>query len=234
MLELQDFSCGYGGTAAVESLNCTFAAGALTALLGPNGAGKTSTLMAVMGHVAPMGGRILFEGRDITNRPPVDRSKIGIAVVPEGRQLFGDLTVEENLIVGGYSLPVAAARAEQEQVYSLFPRLAERRAQISGSLSGGEQQMLAIGRALMAKPKLLLIDELSLGLMPKMVDVCIEALTRVRQNGLTIVLVEQNTSRALSIADHVYVLASGRCVMHGSSAEVKDNTEIFEAYVGIH
>ena len=170
MLTLEALRCGYGPVEVVHGLSMEVPAGSVLALLGPNGAGKTSALMAVMGHVGIRSGRILIEGADITRRRATDRVGLGIALVPEGRQLFSDLTVDENLTVGGYAHPASRDRAKRDRVFALFPRLFERRTQIAGSMSGGEQQMLAIGRALMAEPRLLLVDELSLGLMPKMVD----------------------------------------------------------------
>ncbi|RJR47951.1 MAG: ABC transporter ATP-binding protein [Desulfobacteraceae bacterium] len=233
MLRLESLSCGYGPVRAVHDLSFEVEKGALFALLGPNGAGKTSTIMAIMGHVDVQAGRIFFESEEMTGRPAMDRVKEGIAVVPEGRLLFTDLSVDENLIVGGYALPRSEYAENRERVFSLFPRLAERHKQIAGSLSGGEQQMLAIGRALMSKPKFLLVDELSLGLMPKMVDLCFEALLTLKRNGLTILLVEQNTARALDIADEVCILASGRLVYRGSSGEAKEKQGLFETYLGV-
>jgi branched-chain amino acid transport system ATP-binding protein len=232
MLRLEHLSCGYGELRAVEDLSVEVPAGALLALLGPNGAGKTSTIMAIMGHTTISSGQILFEGRNITRAPAVKRAAFGIALVPEGRRLFADLTVEENLTVGGYSRAFAHDAANRERVYSLFPLLRDRRKQIAGSMSGGEQQMLAIGRALMAEPKLLLIDELSLGLMPKMVDLCFDALAALRRDGLTVVLVEQNTTRALEIADTVCVLASGSVVFSGPAAAAKTDVALFETFLG--
>jgi branched-chain amino acid transport system ATP-binding protein len=232
MLQLERLSCGYGALRAVEDLSFEVSAGALLALLGPNGAGKTSTIMAIMGHTTIRSGKILFEGSDITREPAVKRAPLGIALVPEGRRLFVDLTVEENLTVGGYSRALARDAVNRERVFELFPRLRDRRKQVAGSMSGGEQQMLAIGRALMAEPKLLLIDELSLGLMPKMVDLCFEALAQLRRRGLTVVLVEQNTTRALEIADSVCVLASGSVVFSGPAAVALDDAELFETYLG--
>ncbi len=233
MLRLEGFGCGYGKVRAVEGLDLGVVEGEIFALLGPNGAGKTSTIMAIMGHVAVHTGRIVVDGKDITRTPAVDRVKHGISVVPEGRQLFPDLTVDENLTVGGYALPKARDPEQRETVFTLFPVLANRRRQMAGSLSGGEQQMLAIGRALMAQPKLLLVDELSLGLMPKMVDQCFEALATLRGRGFTILMVEQNTARALDIADHVCVLASGAAVYTGTAADTRENEEIFEKYLGV-
>ena len=233
MLRLENFSCGYGKVRAVEGLNLSVVKGEIYALLGPNGAGKTSTLMAVMGHVAVHSGRIIVDGEDITTTSAVDRVKYGLSIAPEGRQLFPDLSVDENLTVGGYTLSKVREREQRDTVFSLFPLLAERRRQMAGSLSGGEQQMLAIGRALMAGPKLLLVDELSLGLMPKIVDQCFAALATLRERGFTILMVEQNSTRALEVADHVCVLASGACVYTGTAADTRENEEIFEKYLGV-
>ncbi len=180
LLDVQNFSCGYGEMIAVRELAFTIEAGQILALLGPNGAGKTSTILAIMGHVAIKAGSLQVGGTDITRLPALRRSALGLALVPEGRRLFSDLTVAENLTVGGYSRSRADEKRNLARVFELFPRLSERRLQLSASLSGGEQQMLAIGRALMSQPKLLLVDELSLGLMPKMVDLCIAALPAAR------------------------------------------------------
>jgi branched-chain amino acid transport system ATP-binding protein len=189
--------------------------------------------MAVMGHVAIQRGQVRCEGRDITRLAAVKRAQLGIAVVPEGRLLFTDLTVEQNLLVGGYAHSAATSKQKMEEVFALFPRLAERRTQIAQSMSGGEQQMLAIGRALMARPKLLMVDELSLGLMPKNFEVCLEALLTLRAHGMTILLVEQNTTRALEVADHVCVLASGRCTYQGRPETLRGDRAVFDAYLGI-
>ena len=233
MLKLEDLSCGYGAVRAVHDLSFDLPAGSVLALLGPNGAGKTSTIMAIMGHVDIYAGRILYEGADITRRAATDRAGLGIALVPEGRQLFPDLTVEENLTVGGYTHSRARDRVNRERVYRVFPRLHERTTQLAGSLSGGEQQMLAIGRALMADPRLLLVDELSLGLMPKMVDLCLQALLDLKQEGVTILLVEQNTARALDVADEVIVLSSGAMVFRGSAAQAKAEHSLFATFLGM-
>jgi branched-chain amino acid transport system ATP-binding protein len=234
MLKLDHLSCGYGAVEAVRDVSLDVPAGSIFALLGPNGAGKTSTIMAIMGHLDIHAGRILLDDRDITRRRAVDRVDLGIAVVPEGRQLFSDLTVDENLTVGGYAHPYARDAAKRERVFSYFPRLAERRSQLSGSLSGGEQQMLAIGRALMAEPRLLLVDELSLGLMPKMVDLCLGALTQLKRDGITVVLVEQNTARALNIADNVCVMSSGVPIYQGTGAEAKAAGSMFATFLGVN
>jgi branched-chain amino acid transport system ATP-binding protein len=231
MLRLENLSCGYGSIRAVQDVSLDLAAHASLALLGPNGAGKTSTVMAIMGHTTIHGGRIVFDGNDITRTPPVKRVEHGIALVPEGRQLFSDLTVEENLTVGGYRHAIASSVRNRHRVYGLFPRLSDRRRQMAGSLSGGEQQMLAIGRAMMAEPRLLLIDELSLGLMPTMVELCFGALGALRSEGVTILLVEQNTARALAFADSLCVMVSGSLVFYGPSSEAKDNEQLFDVFV---
>jgi branched-chain amino acid transport system ATP-binding protein len=233
LLELENVSCGYGEMIAVRDLSFAIEAGQILALLGPNGAGKTSTILAIMGHVQIRAGTLSVDGRDITRLPALRRAELGLAVVPEGRRLFSDLTVAENLTVGGYSRSRADERPNLTRVFELFPRLAERRGQLSASLSGGEQQMLAIGRALMSMPRLLLVDELSLGLMPKMVDLCIEALRALNKEGLAIVLVEQNTSRALDVADHVCVLASGRSVFTGSAEAARRGVDLLHSYTGV-
>ena len=234
LLELQDFSCGYGEMLAVSDLSLKVEAGQIVALLGPNGAGKTSTILAIMGHVQIKAGTLLVDGRDIARTPPLARPGGGRALVPEGRRLFSDLTVAENLVVGGYSRSRAEEKRSLARVHDLFPRLAERHGQLAASLSGGEQQMLAIGRALMSGPRLLLVDELSLGLMPKMVDLCLDALRRLnREEGLTIVLVEQNTQRALDVAHQVCVLASGRSVFIGSAESARRDLDLLHSYTGV-
>jgi branched-chain amino acid transport system ATP-binding protein len=190
--------------------------------------------MAIMGHVQIKTGSLLVAGADISRLPALRRPDLGIALVPDGRRLFSDLTVAENLTVGGYSHSRAAEKQNLAKVFELFPRLAERRSQLAASLSGGEQQMLAIGRALMSGPKLLLVDELSLGLMPKMVDLCIGALQKLNtEEGLAIVLVEQNTARALEIAHQVCVLASGRSVFTGSAESARRDVDLLHSYTGV-
>jgi branched-chain amino acid transport system ATP-binding protein len=230
LLELQNFSCGYGEMVAVSDLSFVVEAGQILALLGPNGAGKTSTILAIMGHVQIKAGTLSIDGRNITSLPALKRPELGLALVPEGRRLFSDLTVAENLTVGGYSRPRADETRNFAKVFDLFPRLAERRGQLAASLSGGEQQMLAIGRALMSAPRLLLVDELSLGLMPKMVDLCLDALKRLNKDGMTILLVEQNTTRALDLADQVCVLASGRSVFTGLAERARLDVDLLHSY----
>ena len=234
MLRLESLSCGYGAFLAVEDLSLELRAGSITGLLGANGAGKSSTLMCIAGHVAAKSGRILLNDRDIIAEPPTARVREGLAIAPEGRRLFKDLTVEDNLRVGGMIHPVSSYKQDRDHVLSLFPRLGERLGSLAGNLSGGEQQMLAIGRALMARPKLIMIDELSLGLMPKVIDDCYRALLALRQQGMTILLVEQNTERALAVADDVCVLESGRMVWRGSAADARNDPKLTAAFLGLH
>ena len=233
MLQLDDVSCGYGPMRAVEHLSLEVAPGTITALLGANGAGKSSTIMCIAGHVDLQGGAIRYEGVDIGARSPMARVAAGIGLVPEGRRLFSGLTVRENLVVGGYCRPKADLPDAIESVLALFPRLGERLGQRAGSLSGGEQQMLAIGRALMSRPRLLLIDELSLGLMPKMVDICYNAIENLKAGGLAILLVEQSTRRALAVADTVTVLESGRQVWQESAGEARGSSDLIDAFLGL-
>jgi branched-chain amino acid transport system ATP-binding protein len=233
MLELSGFACGYGLVQAVEGLDLEVRPGRITALLGPNGAGKTSTLMAIAGHVALQAGRIAFLGEDISRQPPAARTRRGIALAPEGRRIFPDLSVAENLLVGGYTQSLVEAKRTEAPVLELFPRLKERLRQRAGSLSGGEQQMLALGRALMAKPKLLLVDELSLGLMPSMVELCFRALLELKKQGLAVLLVEQNTHRALAAADHVVVLVSGRKAYEASGEQARRDPAMVDSFLGL-
>jgi branched-chain amino acid transport system ATP-binding protein len=233
MLSLESFACGYGLVQAVQDLTMEAPMGKITALLGPNGAGKTSTLMAIAGHVEVQGGSVRFAGEGLARLSPAERTRRGIAIVPEGRRIFPDLTVAENLLVGGYLQPITEARRSEEAVLALFPRLKERLQQRAGSLSGGEQQMLAIGRALMARPKLLLVDELSLGLMPAMVDLCFHALVQLRNQGIAVLLVEQNTHRALAAADRVVVLVSGRKAYEAEGEAVRKDPAMVDSFLGL-
>jgi len=190
--------------------------------------------MCIAGHVALHGGSILFEGQDIGKLPPHERVRRGIAISPEGRRLFKDLSVEDNLRVGGLVQPASRFANDRDHVLALFPRLAERLTSLAGNLSGGEQQMLAIGRALMTRPKLIMIDELSLGLMPKVIDLCYSALKQLQADGMTILLVEQNTERVLSVAQEVCVLESGRTVWQGKADDARNDPELTAAYLGLH
>jgi branched-chain amino acid transport system ATP-binding protein len=233
MLEVTGLTCGYGDITAVDGLTFAVRTGEVFGLIGANGAGKTSTIMALAGLIPLRAGTVLVDGRDISNLPAHDRVHHGIALVPEGRRVFADLTVDENLTIGGTRLDKAALGRHRTRVYETFPRLAERRRQLAGSLSGGEQQMLAIGRAMMAAPSVLLVDELSLGLMPIAVDECYRVLRGLQDAGLAILLVEQSTERVLDAADRIAVLESGRLAWTGTGAEAASNSAIVEAYLGL-
>lgn len=226
MLELEGLRCGYGSTEAVHGLDLRVPQGQITAIIGPNGAGKSSTMLAIVGQVRIFGGRIVFMGEDIAKLSPAERTRRGMAIAPEGRRIFHDLTVRENLVVGGYLLTQGEAAAREQEVLQLFPRLRERASQRAGSLSGGEQQMLAIGRALMARPDLLLVDELSLGLMPKVVDDIFAALLALKARGLTVLLVEQNIQRVLADADQVAVLTAGRLAYCGPADQAAEQADL--------
>ncbi len=218
---------------AVHDLNLTVQPGKISALLGANGAGKSSTLMGIAGHVSLKGGQIRFKGEDFSKKPPEVRVAAGIGLVPEGRRLFAELTVHENLTIGGYCRAKDKTGPNMEKVLTLFPRLRERLQQRAAALSGGEQQMVAIGRALMSEPELLLVDELSLGLMPKAVDDCYAVLDTLKKEGLAIVVVEQSTQRVLDVADEVTVLESGRLVYFGAREELKNASDMVDAYLGL-
>ncbi len=233
MLRLEGLSCGYGSMRAVHGLDLEAGEGRITALLGANGAGKSSTLMCIAGHVEVHAGRIIYDDQDITGWSPVSLVRAGIGLVPEGRRLFGSLTVRENLVVGAYSRPKAETGPGIDRVIETFPRLGERINQRAESLSGGEQQMLAMGRALMCRPRLLLVDELSLGLMPKMIDTCYLAIEELKSQGMPIILVEQSTQRALEVADEVTVLESGRVVWRGKASEARDSSGLIDAFLGL-
>lgn len=234
MLELTSISCGYGAFQAVHGLSLSLRPGTITGLLGANGAGKSSTLMCIAGHVQRQGGSVRLDGEDISSTGPTERVRKGIAISPEGRRLFKDLTVEDNLRVGGMVQPAHVFTQDRDRVLALFPRLGERLNSLAGNLSGGEQQMLAIGRALMTRPRLIMIDELSLGLMPKIIDLCYQALTQLRSDGMTVLLVEQNTERVLKIADEVCVLESGSTVWQGSAEAARNDPQLTAAYLGLH
>jgi branched-chain amino acid transport system ATP-binding protein len=234
MLDIHHLSCGYGAFQAVEDLTLALRPGTITGLIGANGAGKSSTLMCIAGHVGLQAGAIMFDGQDISALTPEQRVRRGIAISPEGRRLFKDMTVEDNLRVGGLIQPASNFKKDRDYVLGLFPRLGERLDSLAGNLSGGEQQMLAIGRALMTRPKLIMIDELSLGLMPKVIDLCYRALQQLREDGMTILLVEQNTDRVLAFADDVCVLESGRTVWQGKASDARNDTNLTAAYLGLH
>jgi len=233
MLKIEKLSCGYGSLTVVHELDLTVSEGSIHALVGANGAGKSTTLMTIAGHVKVKSGSIHTGSRLLNLVPTKERVRIGVALVPEGRRLFYDLTVKDNLEVGSYSQPKENFLHNLERVLTIFPRLGERLKQESGLLSGGEQQMLAIGRALMAEPKLLLLDELSLGLMPRMVEECYNALKLLQKDGITILLVEQNTSQALAVADDVCVLESGIVAWSGTAEKARQDSRIIDAYIGL-
>lgn len=234
MLDIKDLSCGYGAFEAVHGISLSLRPGTITGLLGANGAGKSSTLMCLAGHVQLNSGRIVFNDEDISQLPAYERVRRGLAISPEGRRLFKDLSVEDNLRVGGLIRPKSDFAEDRDFVLSLFPRLGERLTSLAGNLSGGEQQMLAIGRALMTRPKVILIDELSLGLMPKVIDLCYQALDALKRKGMAILLVEQNTDRVLKIADDICVLESGRTVWQGSAQVAAQDPDLVAAYLGLH
>jgi branched-chain amino acid transport system ATP-binding protein len=234
MLELRNVSAAYGSVPALAGISITVGAGEAVGLLGANGAGKSTTLRAISGLVRLTAGAISFDGTDLAERSPYRIPELGIAHVPEGRQVFPEMTVQENLEIGAYVPKAKAERARtMELVYGIFPRLAERRKQLAGTMSGGEQQMLAVGRGLMLKPRLLMLDEPSLGLAPVMTDITFEKIGEIHKMGTAILLVEQNVSRALGLVQRAYVLESGRVTMQGSSAELAGNKQVQAAYLGI-
>ncbi len=234
VLELTDVETGYGEVQVLWGVNLEVEEKKMTTLVGANGAGKTTTMRAIMGVVKPWKGTVRFMGEDVTQMTPHEKAQLGMVLVPEGRQLFADLSVAENLEMGAYS-PRARKQldANLKKVYELFPRLFERKKQKAGTLSGGEQQMLAVGRGLMADPVVLMIDELSLGLAPVLAQSLFGTLKRLKDEGLTIFLVEQNVHLALALSDYAYVLAEGRVKIEGPSREVARNDEVREAYLGV-
>jgi branched-chain amino acid transport system ATP-binding protein len=233
MLEVHGLKVSYGGINAVKGIDLKVGRGERVTLLGANGAGKTTTLKALVGLTRPGAGRILYNGRDIAGRPVHEMVRAGVALVPEGRGVFGRLTVEENLEMGAYARPDRReVRADRDRVYALLPRLAERRRQVAGTLSGGEQQMLAIGRALMSRPQLLLLDEPSMGLAPMMVQKIFETIRAVSAEGVTLLLVEQNAKLALEICDRGYVMESGSITLVDTAQALLGNPQVRQAYLG--
>jgi len=234
VLKLSAVSASYGSVPAIGDVSIEIGEGEAVGLLGANGAGKSTTLRVISGLVKPRSGNIIFAGTNLASLPPHRIPELGIAHVPEGRQVFPEMTVQENLEIGAYVPKAKAERAQTlELVYSIFPRLADRKRQFAGTMSGGEQQMLAVGRGLMLKPRLLMLDEPSLGLAPVMTDVTFEKIGEIHKMGTAILLVEQNVSRALSLVQRAYVLESGKVIMHGSSAELAGNKQVQAAYLGI-
>jgi branched-chain amino acid transport system ATP-binding protein len=232
MLEIHELGAGYGRVQVLWAVSLTVGEGEIVSLVGSNGAGKTTLLRAASGLLSPVEGKITFKGREIGGLPPEQIVRRGIAHVPEGRRLFAGLTVEENLRIGAYARDGGEGE-DLERVASLFPRLAERMNQVAGSLSGGEQQMCAIARGLMSGPELLMVDELSLGLAPNLVDQLLERLTEIRDAGTSILLVEQDVEAALRIAARSYVIETGQIVASGSGDELLADDRVREAYLGV-
>jgi branched-chain amino acid transport system ATP-binding protein len=232
MLEVENLAAGYGLTRVLEGLSLHVGAGEVVAVLGSNGAGKTTLNMVLSGLLRPCGGRIAFEGADITGRTPAEIVERGLIQVPEGRRIFPNLSVRENLELGSYRRAKANRARNLERVFETFPRLRERIGQAAGSLSGGEQQMLAIGRGMMGEPRLLILDEPSLGLSPLLVEEMFALIRRLHAEGLAIMLVEQNVAQSLDIADRAYVLENGTLALSGPAAQVREDPELKRAYLG--
>ena len=234
MLALSAVSAGYASVPAIRDVSIVVGEGEAVGLLGANGAGKSTTLRTISGLVRPTSGTIAFAGSNITSLPAYKVAELGIAHVPEGRQVFPELTVKENLEIGAYIPSAKSARARTlDLVFNIFPTLADRRRQLAGTMSGGEQQMLALGRGLMLQPRLLMLDEPSLGLAPVVTDVTFQKIQEIHAMGTAILLVEQNVSRALTLVQRAYVLESGKVTMQGTSAELASNREVQTAYLGL-
>lgn len=235
VLEVKNLSVAYGKVEAVSNVNLTVGEGKIVTLIGPNGAGKTTTLSAIMG-VLPSTGQISFDG-SMEAVPEVERMVVrGMSLVPEKRELFGTMSIEDNLLLGAFQRHRSGHRDQaqtMEEVYALFPRLKERRQQAAGTMSGGERQMLAVGRALMAKPKLLMLDEPSLGLAPLIVREIFRIIAELRRRGVSILLVEQNARAALQVADYAYVLENGGIKMQGEAQQLRDDPRVIESYLGL-
>ena len=233
LLELRSVAIGYGHHRVLEDINLTLERGEIVTLLGANGAGKSTLAKAVSGLLRPLSGSILLEGQPIEGLPPAERLRRGIAHVPEGRQIFAGMTVAENLALGAYAMSEKDTVAQLEKVWALFPLLRERMNDIAGNFSGGQQQMLAIARGLMAKPKILVLDEPSLGVAPLLVAEIFRLIVALRQQGITILLAEQNAKAALSIADRGYVFENGRITLSGAARDLLNSKEIAERYLGM-
>ena len=234
MLEIRNLTVNYGVIPALQGISLAVSQGSIVTLIGANGAGKTTTLRAASGMLKAARGEVLFQGRNITNLPSHEVVRLGLSHVPEGRMVFANLTVAENLKMGAYLVRDKAAIArEHDYVFSVFPRLKEREKQIAGTLSGGEQQMLAIGRALMSRPKFLMLDEPSLGIAPLLVQKIFEKIVEInREHGITVLLVEQNANLALEISSYGYVLETGRILLQDTSASLRQNPQVRSAYLG--
>ncbi len=232
-LDIEGVTAGYDRADVLDGVTLTVEPGRITCLLGANGSGKTTLISAILGLTPPRAGRIVFDGREITGLATHHVIAAGIACIPEGRKVFPKFTVEENLRAGAYQEPSeTVTRARIAEIYEIFPRLGERRAQLAGTMSGGEQAMVSIGRGLMRAPKLLLIDEPSLGLSPRLVKENFNIIRRINERGITVFLVEQNVHQTLAIAHHGYVLSKGRVVASGPSQELANRPEVREAYFG--
>lgn len=233
LLEIKNLVVSYGFITALKGIDISVEKGQIVALLGSNGAGKTTTLKAVSGVIKPQSGKIMLDGAEIDGKAPYKVAKVGVTQSPEGRLLFPELTVEDNLRVGGYTVKSKAELEKNfERVYKLFPILKERKKQMANTLSGGEQQMVAIGRALMSSPKILLLDEPSLGLAPLIIEEIFEAFKKINEEGTTILIVEQNALQTLKIADYAYVLELGKISMQGPADELIKDSRLVEAYLG--
>lgn len=233
MLKLQDVEIVYGQMEVIKKVSLEVKTGELVSVIGPNGAGKTTLIKAIMGLKEIKAGQILFEGQDISQLPPWKRAELGIGYIPEGRRVFGNLSVDENLKMGGYKVKdKAAIKKSVDNVYELFPRLAERKKQFANTMSGGEQQMLAIGRAMILEPKLLLIDEISMGLMPIMVNTCFNIIKDLNAMGITVLVVEQNANKILKIAHRGYVLETGNVIITDTAENLRQNDVVRNAYLG--
>ena len=233
MLEIKDLFVSYGMMEVLHGISLKVDDRELVSVIGPNGAGKSTLIKTVMGLVKPTGGQILYNGQDITRLPAHKRAALGIGYVPEGRRVFAKLTVEENLRMGAYELKDKKLIAQNmAKVYDIFPRLGERKGQLASTMSGGEQQMLAISRALMLSPKMLLIDEVSMGLMPIMVNTCFDVIKRLNEQGITILVVEQNANKALKVAHRGYVLETGNIVLSDTAENLRKDDTVQRAYLG--
>jgi len=232
LLSLENVTTYYGQMRILESISLHVGEGELVCLLGGNASGKSTTLKTILGIVRPRSGRVLLGGEDVTSWPVPDRISHGIAIVPENRRLFGDMTVRENLELGAVLRGRDKLDADFDRIHELFPRLLERRSQLAGTLSGGEQQMVAMGRALMSRPRLLLMDEPSMGLSPALVQQNFQIISDIHASGVAVLMVEQNANMALSIADRGYVLSTGEIVLAGTAAELLSHDELKRAYLG--
>ena len=234
ILEVQDIHCGYDGVPVIHGISLEVTPGELVAIVGANGAGKTTTMKTIAGLMHPFSGSIHFEGRDISRMKAHETIRLGVSYVPEGRRLFSKLTIQENLELGAFTKNDRREIGQSlEQVFELFPKLYDRRTQVAETMSGGEQQMVAIARGLMSSPRLLLLDELSLGLMPSLVEKVMEAVISINRTGVTVLLVEQMVQEALEIADRGYVIQTGKIVQQGTARELLDSPEVRKAYMGL-